>query len=99
MATDLVPCRVCQHQVAQDAKTCPSCGTSLPWKSQARIDAEAVSRKTDARRLKAGCLITLAAVIGLFLIAALLDSQMGGGGLSRERCERRRQNVGERLVS
>ena len=26
----LKPCRVCEHKVAPDAQTCPSCGTVTP---------------------------------------------------------------------
>jgi hypothetical protein len=36
----LYPCRACNHRVAGDAQVCPSCGTSLPWKSRLQIDAE-----------------------------------------------------------
>jgi hypothetical protein len=29
--TDAVPCRLCNHPVLKDARTCPSCGTKDPW--------------------------------------------------------------------
>lgn len=33
----LVPCRMCKHEVAADAKSCPQCGTQNPALTQQQV--------------------------------------------------------------
>lgn len=68
---DLVSCRTCQHLVAADAKACPSCGASEPWKPQSQIDGERKSQQAVA----IGCL----AVIGFILLLLIIGMMSGSG--------------------
>lgn len=81
--TSLVPCRVCRHFVAQDAKVCPSCGTGLPWKQQDQINREEKSGKA----LRAGCLIVILTVVVLVSLLLLRSRPENLRG-SPEECAR-----------
>lgn len=74
--TELTPCRTCQHLVAPDAKTCPSCGANEPWKPQSQIDAARHSQQKSQRVVAIGC----AAIVGFFFLLLIIGMMSGGGG-------------------
>ncbi len=70
---ELTPCRRCGHSIALDARFCPSCGTTSPWKS-----LDDIARDKDVQHARArGCLIAALVSGGLvmLLIVMLVASQ------------------------
>jgi TonB family protein len=61
-------CRTCDHLIAEDAKTCPSCGASEPWRSQAELDKQARRGQTSLLIWKLIGGAFLCAVVGLVVL-------------------------------
>lgn len=53
MKPELVPCPVCEKQVAEDAPLCPYCGTPVRKRiQQKKAEEEADRQRQDAERAK-----------------------------------------------
>jgi hypothetical protein len=87
----LVPCRMCQHRVAPDARTCPSCGTETPAKSQEQIDAERSGvehTKKIHQRYTIGCVLVVFGLPLFVLFMLFFNPSKADRAADREAAER-----------
>lgn len=81
MKPELVPCPVCEKQVAEDAPLCPYCGTPVRKRiQQKRAEEEAERQRQDALREKQESFMTTVKIIfyggGVVLLLYILN-QLG----------------------
>ena len=63
----LKPCRVCGHEVAANAKACPSCGAKKPAASKAEAGIDAAANAVFGL----GCLLILLVVAVVVIIGVI----------------------------
>lgn len=90
-----VPCRVCNREVASDARTCPSCGTNDPWRIQLKVDA---AEKQSARNFGLGCLAVIGGIALIFFLLFMFSSPDEAGRCSSLKSDLDRKAKEGRLV-
>ena len=63
----LTVCRVCEHQIARNAKTCPHCGARKPAASKVEAGLDAAG----AGAVKLGLGLIGLVVLGVLLVACI----------------------------